>query len=759
MGVVADWLARFSGPVPIDELRTEHARAAALYLERHGGGAIALHERRRGDETDLLVVDVTTGAPQRPRHPIRARERVGLLFLPIEGRPLVMALRDDFPDTEHQLLPAEGSPPMICIDDRAWVEAQRTWTPAELVKRIVTWFERTALGELHQDGQPVEPLLLGSPLRLLVPRSLIAGGDDPDDLIGVPNESRTLMEVREVGAEPVQHLVQGAEPISVIFYDIPAERMRRLKMAPTTFVGLRRFCGERGVDLLADLRTRLTGWIAGERAWSLHGRVAILLRMSIMRAGGKVAGGVDLRAFIMEIGAGELAVALGVAERSNQGQDAGSLGRVGYVQRLPVGDVDDDALGKLKVQHAEVHLGFDADLAAHLTGRQEADIRRVVLIGAGAIGSHVAACLAREGRFRWTVVDDDILLPHNLARHTSSRAEVGRRKAEIVAEALTDLAPDASVTAIHANAITPGDEEDRLQQAFDDADLVIDATASVAASRHLASRPGRARLASVFFNPTGRSAVLLLEPADRSATLHDLEAQYMALLLRDDALWDHLEPDGQLVAYTGACRALTSRIPESRVMALSGLVAGGLGRAVDEDAAQAVVWRLADDGAVSVHRIESQPVVRATHGGWMFAIDGGVMERLRELRASALPREAGGLLFGLVDIPLRCIHVVEVGDAPMDSRRSETGFERGLAGVDERIAEVGRRTGGQVTYLGEWHSHPPGASADPSAIDAIQLSWLSSLADLEGIPTIMVIVAEDEVRLLPVGPSPRSDAA
>ena len=296
-----------------------------------------------------------------------------------------------------------------------------------------------------------------------------------------------------------------------------------------------------------------------------------------MRAGGDVAGGVDLRAFIMEIGAGELAVTLGIAEGSDQGQDKGSLGRVGYVRRLPTGDVDDEALDGLRVQHAEVHLGFDADLAAHLTGRQEADIRRVVLIGAGAIGSHVATCLAREGRFRWTVVDDDILLPHNLAGHTSSWADVGRRQGRD-----RRGRPDRP----RSGRFRHGDPYERdhagRKRAIGFRKPSMTRTSS-STRRPRWRPPGISRAGGGRRGSGASSSTLLvarpcssLEPADRSVTLHDLEAQYMALLLRDDALRDHLEPDGHPIAYTGACRALTSRIPENRVMALSGLVAGGL---------------------------------------------------------------------------------------------------------------------------------------------------------------------------------------
>jgi NADPH-dependent 2,4-dienoyl-CoA reductase/sulfur reductase-like enzyme len=62
--------------------------------------------------------------------------------------------------------------------------------------------------------------------------------------------------------------------------------------------------------------------------------------------------------------------------------------------------------GQIGVEPAEVHLALDRDLAASIAGH-EPDRRRVVLVGAGSLGSQVAIDLAREGALSWTVVDQD----------------------------------------------------------------------------------------------------------------------------------------------------------------------------------------------------------------------------------------------------------------------------------------------------------------------------------------------------------------
>ena len=48
-------------------------------------------------------------------------------------------------------------------------------------------------------------------------------------------------------------------------------------------------------------------------------------------------------------------------------------------------------------------------------------------MGAGALGSQVIITLARSGFGNWTIVDEDDLLPHNLARHALNGFYVGHR--------------------------------------------------------------------------------------------------------------------------------------------------------------------------------------------------------------------------------------------------------------------------------------------------------------------------------------------
>lgn len=107
-----------------------------------------------------------------------------------------------------------------------------------------------------------------------------------------------------------------------------------------------------------------------------------------------------------------------------------------------------------------------------------------VAVGAGSIGSHVLEQLVRSGHGRWTTIDDDILLPHNVARHVLTGWAIGIPKAEALSHHLNSIYEDDPTRAIIANVIH--DQSDELDDVFREAEGIVDLSASVAVSRKLA---------------------------------------------------------------------------------------------------------------------------------------------------------------------------------------------------------------------------------------------------------------------------------
>ena len=75
----------------------------------------------------------------------------------------------------------------------------------------------------------------------------------------------------------------------------------------------------------------------------------------------------------------------------------------------------------------------------------------VVVFGLGGVGSWCAEALARSGVGRLTLVDEDSVAESNLNRQVCALGStIGRPKAEIMAERLRDIAPDAELIPVTA---------------------------------------------------------------------------------------------------------------------------------------------------------------------------------------------------------------------------------------------------------------------------------------------------------------------
>lgn len=64
------------------------------------------------------------------------------------------------------------------------------------------------------------------------------------------------------------------------------------------------------------------------------------------------------------------------------------------------------------------------------------------------------------------------------------------------------------------------------------------------------------------------------------------------------------------------------------------------------------------------------------------------------------------------------------------------------------IEAAAARTGNQIRYIGEWHSHPVGRSSHPSSTDIAQIKQLQNAMSLDGLPAVSLILAENDMSIL-----------
>lgn len=118
-----------------------------------------------------------------------------------------------------------------------------------------------------------------------------------------------------------------------------------------------------------------------------------------------------------------------------------------------------------------------------IEGQQQLLAARVLVIGAGGLGSPVALYLGSAGVGRLTVVDHDRVDATNLQRQIAhSTARIGEFKAHSVVQAVAALNPDVQVIPITERA-----DEALLAHLVPQADVVLDCTDNFA-TRHAINR-------------------------------------------------------------------------------------------------------------------------------------------------------------------------------------------------------------------------------------------------------------------------------
>jgi molybdopterin/thiamine biosynthesis adenylyltransferase len=130
-----------------------------------------------------------------------------------------------------------------------------------------------------------------------------------------------------------------------------------------------------------------------------------------------------------------------------------------------------------KFHHEELYRG--EELIAKLAAL------RVVLCGAGAVGSNLADNLVRQGLSRLRVIDHDRVEEHNISTQLYGEAEVGSFKVEALRNRLFRAA------GVEVEAVRKELNAGNVKQLLKDCDLVIDAFDN-AASRQLVQEHCRA---------------------------------------------------------------------------------------------------------------------------------------------------------------------------------------------------------------------------------------------------------------------------
>ena len=413
--------------------------------------------------------------------------------------------------------------------------------------------------------------------------------------------------------------------------------------------------------------------------------------------------------------------------------------------------------GKATVVRAAAHRNtISRDLLARMAGLDAgAEAPSWTLVGAGSLGSKVALHLARAGNGPSAVIDRSGIAPHNAARHAlvpvAGELQIfwNDAKARLLAQALQGL--DQTATPIAADVARILMSEEHARDAWSRKSwAVVNTTASpVVREAFGASDAVPTRVVETSLFAGGRAGIVTVEGPDRNPSTTDLMAEFYALLGEQPDLASIVFDRDASVSRqeTGqGCGSLTMTMSDGRLSLFAAAMSEHLlvrqRQGLPKEDGELLIGRLSENGlglTWIAHRVSPSIVVPTRNGeAWKLHVHPRALTRMQEEVSRWPDVETGGVLMGRLSDVSRVAHVVDVVEAPEDSRRARDEFVLGTEGLQQRMREYSETVGWSLYCLGTWHSHlsPGGPSAkDRATARAVALARLTPSIFLIMTPT------------------------
>lgn len=686
-------------------------------------------------ETIVLEVDVEVG--QAPLRDIRPVERIAVSFSESDRSwPEVLALRFDFPSDLPHLFPRlESAPCSLCLYEESYEEVRLRWTAVKIVERIRFWLRESSRSNLHGSDQPLEPVFVGSFESLILPADIFSVGANAPEHLSVQCCEQGFRSNVYIATRIQGNLNANLGGfVATVFLGAPRVQ-RAMQLAPRNLLELGEAASSAGVDVLDGLRRRLMEWQHDPPL--LNSRLILVVAFPKIREDGAAVEASDIWAFGTNHSVAQLGEMLSLWQLVGGSQVGGLVG-VTFDMKRAAGI----SLAPLNPQFALVR-----SRAAAANGVVP-DAKRITAVGVGALGSQIIGTLVRGGYGQWKFIDEDMFLPHNAARHELPHSAVGRTKVTALTQWVNSLlAEPVAEAGVVANLLDPGDQREAVENALRGAEVIADFSASQAVARYLARDfDGSARCVSAFMNPSGTDLVVLAEDASRQTRLDAVEMQYYRMLLEESALSEHFQPPEGRVRTARSCRDVSAVLAGDIVSHHASVASRGFRMALSQDDARIYIWRTDQQFNTRLFQRSPARVVERAVGNARVITDELFLGAVRQERQRKLPRETGGVLLGTWDLQRGIVYVVAMIPSPDDSEERPTSYIRGCQGLESAVSRGVAETDGQLQYIGEWHSHPDGHSANPSEDDCKLFNWVREYTTQDGYPPVMLIVGEKESR-------------
>lgn len=696
---------------------------------------------------------------------IRSQEPI--VFLLDQNRnlleaPPVLSNRKDFPRNLPHLNPTpQGQPASLCLHRGSIDEWFAEHTFDDYVDRVRGWLADAAAGQLIKETDRFEPMRVDELGGITVfPYAQIL------DILSDPHApTYRYVPLRFSQSMPPSEADTPYRPLLVLHERLIPQQVERLARPirikneiwqrdgaplrttlgvlvwpedgrvtpeyfgtrPTTFAELVALCEQVGCPISSAVRG-LAGWMVEGGLKPVWLPIIMAVRRPLLLIGQE--SDIELLAFVVE-------------------------NRQGGTKHNPV---PADAPVHALLQLEPLTRRRAIELSRHDT---ESPLPRIALFGAGALGSKIALHLGRAGHDDLTVVDNDLLLHHNLVRHALSADDLWQNKATALREAVRSLFPLDSgqlrIEAFDQNALELiyGSSRSTLENH----NLIVDATASntVLSALSDCALPVSTRVTRCEIADEGRLGIWLCEGVGHSPRIDDLRALLYTYARKDTNVSDWLksfrhqrtEADESLleeIQLGVSCGSSTLRLSDEVVSFYAAAMTMAL-RSQPEGGEIGLAWhKLSAEQPFGSRRVRVGPtqVLTAEEAPeWEVRLLEPAAAFMRDMLTRDLPNETGGILLGQIDTKRHIIYVTEALGPPADSEKRPYRFKKGTRGVSEEIEKVVEETGSLITYIGEWHTHPMGGTS-LSPTDSETVAKLRSELDKVKWPTHVMIVTPTE---------------